>query len=76
MWHKDTSLNLNHPYLKWNIQRWYEEGLCPSTLLVQKFLVWGGVLEYMIYSGASSINLNFWLSYFLDMYNIFRDFNY
>ena len=47
-------------HLKRNTQR-----LCASTLLTQWALVWGGVLEYITYFGASTINLSFWLSWFL-----------
>ena len=45
----------------------YEKGRCCIHTSSQKALVWGGVLDYIIYPGASTINLSFWLNWFLDM---------
>ena len=57
------------PHLKRNIQRQSSPGVrracIASTLLSQRALVWGGVLEYITYYGASITSLNFWLSWFL-----------
>ena len=42
------------------------EACAASTLQTQRALAWGGVIEYKSILGASTISLNFWLSWSFD----------
>ena len=46
----------------------YEEDLCRIHTFSPKSLVWRGVLGYITYHETSTINISFWLNWFLNIF--------